>query len=51
MRKGKDRDPEPDLEPYLRLKDLDPGGPKVCGSGSQILDKTSYMFAASMFLN
>jgi hypothetical protein len=30
MRKGKD--PEPDPDPYLRLIDLDPGGPKTCGS-------------------
>jgi hypothetical protein len=32
MRKRKD--PEPDAYPYLRLMDLDPGGPKTCGSVS-----------------
>ncbi len=34
MRKGKDPDlePEPDPDPYLWLMDLDPGGPKTCGS-------------------
>ncbi len=40
------------LNTFMRKEkdpDLDPGGPKICGSGSTILDKT--MFAASIFLN
>ncbi len=32
MRKGKDPDPEPDLDPYFWLMDPDLGGPKTCGS-------------------
>jgi hypothetical protein len=34
MKKDKDPDLELDPDPYLRLMDTDPGGPKICGSGS-----------------
>jgi hypothetical protein len=40
MRKGKDPEPEPDLEPNLLLMDPDPGSPKTfgsCGFGSPTL--------------
>jgi hypothetical protein len=39
MRKGKDPDPDQ----YLWLVDLDPGGPKTCGSGSPTLVKKRFI--------
>ncbi len=40
MRKGKD--PVTDSDPYLWLMDPDPGGPKICGSGSPTLFFSSF---------
>jgi len=33
---------DPDPDPYIRLMDPDPGGPKTCGSGSGSYTKAPF---------